>query len=170
AGGVPGYSSRPNSGGEAEGGECHQHRAGQHDPPIPAAPRPAVFFAPTPAASDISPVRTPGGIGALGGEHRPVGGELGAAVGAGLGALSGHRGANGGLLGALGGLCRAVSGDLGVAGGGGLGGHGSSYPRPRVYRRIDPDARSNSALLIIRPTIPLAVPIAQNLGSVVAIH
>ena len=51
----------------------------------------------------------------LGGEHLPVGGELGLPVGAGLGGLSGHRRANGGLLGALGGIRRAVGGDLGAA-------------------------------------------------------
>ena len=65
---------------------------------------PNVVFAPTPAGQRHQPGAHPGGVGALGCEHRPIGGEFGAAVGAGLGALSGHRRANGGLLGGLGGL------------------------------------------------------------------
>jgi hypothetical protein len=49
---LEGIQLASDSGGEAERGERHQHRAGQHDTHSGSTP-PSVFFAPTPAASDI---------------------------------------------------------------------------------------------------------------------
>ena len=140
--------------GRQRGMRMRSRRQGDH----PFRQHPAqCLLRPHPGCQRHQPGADPGGICALGGEHRPVGGELGAAVGASLGALSGYRRANSGLLGVLGrpppcGLRRSRCG-------------GRGWPRwawivlsqtMGLYRRISPDARSISALSSTAGIAPIA--------------